>query len=148
MRGPRVFDDNSFCVEATRGSVTGLAERIKLRFGPLSCTLQDCLDQGFRLQCCGTYRPELSTRSIYKIHLIRKNEKYLLGKVSWADLAIDTDLVLWVNERRYLTAGWGIEPEGEKVIERVLVQDTLIGNRSLYEVLTEKLNEINGGFNA
>lgn len=148
MRGPKVYEDNSFCVETDKSQISNLAERIKLRFGPLSCTLQDCFGMGFKLRCCGTFRPELAARSIYKVHLIRKSEKYLLGKISWEELVIDKDLVLWVSEKRYITAGWGIAPENEKVIERVLVQDTLVGNRSLYEILTERLNEINGGLNA
>lgn len=108
-------------------------------FGPLKTKLSHLFALGFRLEVSGKAR---SLPCKYKIHLIRESEKYVLGKVSFAQLREDPVLSEYVFKQKRVAGGWSVAPTEKLVVKRKLIPNPILGNQTLYEKVSSTLEKL------
>lgn len=94
--------DNTDCVSVQKFLIDGDSDPI-LTFGPLSCSLSELFSQGFFLRAiCYNYKRRIQYSE--KVHLVRGQEKYLVGKVprSWFGDPKGQSLSTFVTNTNYL----------------------------------------------
>jgi hypothetical protein len=118
-------------------------------FGPLATHLSSLFEEGFVLEVSGYYRPTRDYVS-YKLHLTRllnkidatamqvpTKERYLLGKTKFADLLQCDQLSELIKDRVQVMRVSDCRTIEKPV--RVASPNTLIGNRTLYEITEEMI---------